>query len=142
MTIEILQSAMIEAMKNKDKARKDAISSIIGAIKKSAIDKKCKDNITEELVNEIIIKERKVVQEMVSTCPEDRADLRESYLTRLSIVEEFAPKMLTKREEIEEFIDSLNIPITKENRANIMKQIKSKVENMKVANQIITERLR
>ena len=33
MTLEILQSAMIAAMKDRNKARKDSISSLIGAIK-------------------------------------------------------------------------------------------------------------
>ena len=40
MTLETLQSEMIKAMKAKDKSRKDTISSLIGAIKKTAIDKK------------------------------------------------------------------------------------------------------
>ena len=38
MTLEVLQSAMIAAMKERNKSRKDAISSLIGAIKKTAID--------------------------------------------------------------------------------------------------------
>ena len=56
MTLEVLQSAMIAAMKERNKSRKDAISSLIGAIKKTAIDKNCRDNITEELVNEVQIR--------------------------------------------------------------------------------------
>jgi len=60
MTLETLQAAMIAAMKNKDKARKDTLSSLIGAVKKTAIDKMCKDNITDTLVDEVILKEKKL----------------------------------------------------------------------------------
>lgn len=56
MKLETLQTAMIAAMKNKDKTRKDTLSSLIGAVKKTAIDKMCKDNITEALVDEVILK--------------------------------------------------------------------------------------
>ena len=68
MTLETLQKEMIAAMKNKDKVRKDVLSSLIGAIKKAAIDQKCKENITEKLVDEVILKEKKTVQEMIDTC--------------------------------------------------------------------------
>jgi uncharacterized protein YqeY len=40
MTLEVLQKEMIAAMKAHNKVRKDTISSLIGAIKKVAIDEK------------------------------------------------------------------------------------------------------
>ena len=61
MTLETLQAAMIAAMKERNKARKDSISSLISAVKKAAIDKMCRDDISEELVNEVILKEKKTV---------------------------------------------------------------------------------
>ena len=56
MTLEKLQEQMITAMKNGDKPRKTAISGYIAAVKKVAIDKGCRDNITEEMVNETLTK--------------------------------------------------------------------------------------
>ena len=47
MELETLRSDMIAAMKAKDKARKEAISSLISAAKKVAIDEGCRDNISE-----------------------------------------------------------------------------------------------
>ena len=41
MELETLRSDMIAAMKAKDKARKEAISSLISAAKKVAIDEGC-----------------------------------------------------------------------------------------------------
>ena len=52
MTIEILQKEMIKALKEGNKFRKETISSLIAAVKKAAIDRGCRDNITEELVNQ------------------------------------------------------------------------------------------
>ena len=59
MKLETLQKDMIAAMKAKDKERKDSISSLIGAVKKVAIDEKVRDDIPEELVDRVILKEMK-----------------------------------------------------------------------------------
>ena len=47
MEIEQLQKDMIAAMKAKDKPRKEAISSLVSAVKKAAIDQGCRDDIKE-----------------------------------------------------------------------------------------------
>ena len=57
MELGVLQKDMIAAMKAKDKAKKDAISSVIAAVKKAAIDEGCRDDIKEELVDRVILKE-------------------------------------------------------------------------------------
>ena len=80
MTIEEMQKEMIRAMKDGKKLRKDTISSMISAIKKAAIDTKCKDNITEEFISQVILKEKKTMQEMIDTCPQDREEILEEYL--------------------------------------------------------------
>ena len=50
MQFETLQKDMIAAMKARDKVRKDAISTLVSAAKKAAIDEGCRDDIKEELV--------------------------------------------------------------------------------------------
>ena len=50
MQMETLQKDMIAAMKAKDKVRKEAISSLVSAVKKNAIDAGCRDDIKEDLV--------------------------------------------------------------------------------------------
>ena len=106
MTLETLQKDMIAAMKAQNKVKKDALSAIIGNIKKTAIDEKCKDNITEELVNRVILKEKKTVQEMIDTCPADRTDTLFALRVRMAIIEEYAPKMMSD-EEIKDAILTL-----------------------------------
>ena len=62
MQFETLQKDMIAAMKARDKVRKDAISTLVSAAKKAAIDEGCRDDIKEELVNRVILKEMKSVK--------------------------------------------------------------------------------
>lgn len=148
MNLETLQSAMITAMKNHEKERKDTISSLIGAIKKTAIDRKCKESISEELVSEVILKEKKTVQEMIDTCPEDRIELKNEYSYRLSVINEFAPTLITDEQELKKIITTLlseaHIEPFKNNKGQIMKtvmpELKGKVD-MKIANEVITKML-
>ena len=70
-----LQKQMIAAMKAKDKVRKEAISSLVSAAKKVAIDEGCRDDISEEIVGRVILKEMKTVKEQIDSCPADRTDL-------------------------------------------------------------------
>ena len=149
MTLETLQKEMIAAMKAHDKSRKDTISSLIGAVKKTAIDKKCKDNISEELVNEVVLKEQKTVQEMIDTCPKNRKDLLYEYQIRMTIISEFAPKLVTDKDEIKRMIlqvlpDSSEIEINKSNKGKIMKVVMPAMKgkaDMKIVNEILGELL-
>ena len=75
MQFETLQKDMIAAMKAHDKSRKDAISSLISAIKKVAIDEGHREDIKEDLVDRVILKELKTVKEQIDSCPADRTDL-------------------------------------------------------------------
>ena len=149
MKLETLQAEMITAMKNKDKVRKDTLSSLISAVKKAAIDKMCKDNITEELVNEVILKEKKTVQEMIDTCPVERNELLQEYTARFKVIEEFAPVLMTDEEEIKNVITTIlsdaQIEAIKANKGQIMKTVmpvlKGKVD-MKIANKVLTDIIR
>ena len=141
MTLEKLQAEMIAAMKSKNKLRKETISSIVQAVKKFGIDNMCKDNITEEQINTVILKEKKTMQEMIDTCPEDREDLSRSYKSKMMIIDEFAPALMTSKNEIQDFVNSLDIELTKANRSIIMKALKGKVD-MKIANQVVSSMLK
>lgn len=143
MTLEILNKEMIAAMKVHDKTRKETISAIISAVKKVAIDERCKDNITEELVNKVIFKEKKTMQEMIDTCPADRAETLKEYNLKMSIINEFAPQMMSENEieqEIKQILVVNNIDLT--NKGLIMKIIspilKGKAD-MKIVNQVVTK---
>ena len=147
MTLEMLEKEMTKARRNRDTVRITAISGLVNAVKVAAINERCKDNITEEFVNNILIKEQKTVQEMIDTCPADRTDLMTEYKNRMAIVKEFAPQLLTDPIEIKnQIMDAVNgeIEFIKNNKGKIMKIIapifKGKAD-MKIVNQVIGEML-
>ena len=138
MEFKKLQSDMVAAMKARDKARKDTISSLISAVKKLAIDEGKRDDIPEELVDRAIIKEEKTAQEQVDSCPADREDLKAEYQARLDV--EYAPKMMSP-EEIEEVLKTqfADVIATK-NKGQIMKAVMAELKgkaNGKDINQIV-----
>lgn len=124
MTLEMLQKEMIAAMKSGDKFRKTTISGLIAQIKKAAIDKGCRDNISEEMVNAELLKTKKITQEMIDTCPESRADLLEDYKQQMEIVCEFAPTLISDKDEIAAVLQNSGIEFIKSNRGVIMKWLK------------------
>lgn len=127
MTLEKLQSEMIQAMKNGDKFRKGIIADLVSNVKKAAIDKKCKDNIIEALVDEVLLKCKKTAQEMIDTCPADRVETLAEYVKQLDIINEFAPVLITDESEItceiREILTKNNIDPLKKNKGVIMKTI-------------------
>ena len=143
MTLEILQKEMIAAMKAKDKIRKDAISSLIGNIKKAAIDEKCRNDIPEELVNKVILKEKKTMQDMIDTCPSDRTETLAEYNQKMKIIEEFVPKMMSEdeiRKEVYHILATVDIFQTGKGAImkTVMPRLKGKADG-KLINKVVTE---
>ncbi len=87
--IDIVRASMVEAMKNKDKPRKDALSMLLSALKNVQIDKR--SPLTEEEENSIVKKEIKQCQETYDSAPADRTDIKEEAAFRISVYKEFAP---------------------------------------------------
>lgn len=105
MTIETLHNEMVIAWKAGDKIRKGVISDLIAQIKRAAIDKGCRDNIDEAMVNAELTKAKKITQEMIDTCPVDRVETLQEYKTRMEIVCEFAPRLIDNVEELNAILD-------------------------------------
>lgn len=137
-----LQKAMIDAMKAKDKERKDSIAVLVGAAKKMAIDAGCREDIPEDMVNQAILKEIKSVKEQIDTCPADRVELLESYKRRMAVMEEFAPKMLSAEEVKAILTSKFADVIATKNKGMIMKavmgELKGKADG-KVINAVVAE---
>ena len=142
MQFETLQKAMITAMKARDKARKDAISSLVSDVKKAAIDAGSRDNISEELVDKVILKSLKAAKEQLDTCPDDRTDLKEEYQFRYDVIKEYAPSMMSE-DEIRKFLtENFADVIASGNKGAIMKAVmpalKGKADG-KAINMIVAE---
>ena len=142
MTLEVLQKEMIAALKAHDKVRKDAISSLVAAIKKVAIDEGVRDNIVEELVDRVILKELKSVKEQIDTCPESRPELKEEYTKNYEIISEFAPKLLSKDEIKKILSEKFAEVIATKNKGMIMKAVMAELKGKadgKVINEAVAE---
>ena len=142
MQFEQLQKDMIAAMKERNKTRKDAISTLVSAAKKVAIEEGTRDNISEEIVGRVILKEIKTVKEQIDTCPASREDLRNEYQARLDVFQEYAPKMLSAQ-EVEAFLTEKYADlVTQKNKGLIMKtvmpELKGKAEGS-VINQVVAK---
>ena len=123
--------------------RTNIIADIIGNVKRAAIDKNCRDNITESMVDEVLLKYQKMVQEQIDTCPAGRVEALAEYKRQMEIVAEFAPILIADEEEIRCLIlDVVNgeVEFSKANRGKIMKIIvpvlKGKAD-MSVVNTVI-----
>lgn len=142
MTLEKLQKDMIAAMKARDKERKDSISSLVSAVKKVGIDNGCRDNIPEDIVDSVILKEIKSVKEQIDTCPADRTDLLEQYKARYDVFNEYAPKLLSEDEVRDILTTKFADVIATKNKGQIMKAVMAELMGKadgKVINQVVAE---
>lgn len=142
MKFEQLQKDMIAAMKARDKARKDSISSLISAVKKAAIDEGTRDNISDELADRVIMKELKTAEEQIASCPADRTELKAEYEARAAVIREYMPRLMSA-EEVKEVLETryADVLATK-NKGMIMKTVMAELKGKadgKVINQVVAE---
>ena len=144
MTLEILQKEMISALKAGNKFRKETISTLIAQIKKAAIDKGCRDNIPESLVDEELLKAKKAQEDSINLCPNARRDLYDEYVAQMRIIKEFAPSLIEDEDEIRNIILDCGFEVSKQNQGMIMKTIKASYAgkvDMKKVSQVFKEML-
>ncbi len=140
--IDEVRKAMVTAMKEGNKERKDSLSMLLSALKNKAIDKRA--DLTEAEENEVVLKEIKQTKETLEMTPADRTDIMEECKNRIAVYEEFAPKMLSV-EEIREVIQgvlnelSISAPTAKD-KGKIMKVLMPKVKGIadgKLVNEVL-----
>lgn len=141
--IDEVRSAMIAAMKSGDKESKETLSLLLSALKNKAIDKR--EALSEEEETQVILKEIKQTKETLELAPSDRTDIITECKNRISILEKFAPKMMSEDEiktVISSVLSALSIDApTGKDKGRIMKelmpQVKGKADG-KLVNEILT----
>ena len=127
MTYEKLLEDMKSAMLEKNALKKLVLANAITSIRNAAIAKRCKDNITEELVNEVLLKEKKTLQEMIDTCPKDRPEILDNYTKQYLTLIDYVPVLITDEETIADAIcgicEAEGIELVKSNKGKVMKAI-------------------
>jgi uncharacterized protein len=128
--IDEVRSAMVAAMKAKDKDTKETLSALLAALKNKAIDKRA--DLTEEEEIQVILKEIKQTKETLEMTPSDRTDIIDECKKRLAVLENYAPKMMDET-EIKEVIASvltkleIETPVAKD-KGRIMKELMPQVK--------------
>lgn len=127
MTYEILHNAMLEALKAGKKDTKNILSGFIAQIQKAAIDKGCRDNITESFVDAELLKIKKSIQEQIDTCPASRPELLERFNYEMEVVNLYAPTVIADENLIRAKIIQIvgGETLDKKQRGMVMKEIKS-----------------
>jgi len=141
--IDEVRSAMMAAMKAKDKDTKETLSMLLGALKNKAIDKRA--DLTEEEEIQVILKEIKQTKETLEMTPADRTDIIEECQKRIAVLEQYAPKMMGVEEIkaiIVETLAEVGIEApTGKDKGKIMKVLMPKVKGKadgKLVNEIFT----
>ena len=153
---ESIKADMTTALKNGDKLRRLTLADMVATIDKAATSGKKRVEITDAFVDEVMLKYKKTVQEMVDTCPDGATDPKRDaelkarkaeYLMKLSIALEYAPKVVDDPFKVETLILNFacenNLVLTKSNKGAIMKTImpflKQNNCDMKVANEVLNK---
>ena len=129
--IDEVRSAMVAAMKAKDKDTKETLSALLAALKNKAIDKRA--DLTEEEEVQVILKEIKQTKETLEMTP------------AIAVLEQYAPKMMDEaeiKEVIAGVLSGLGIDApTPKDKGRIMKELMPKVKGKadgKLVNDILT----
>ncbi|MDO4326767.1 MAG: GatB/YqeY domain-containing protein [bacterium] len=145
--IDVVRAAMVEAMKAKDKERKESLSMLLSALKNAQIDKR--EPLTEEEENAVVKKEIRQTRETYDMAPADRQDIRDEAAARIVVYQEFAPVDMTA-EQIAEVIDGvlaelgIEKPSPKEKGAImkvLMPRVKGKADG-KLVNQVLADKMK
>ena len=139
-----LNKEMIAALKSGNKFRKTTLSTLIAAVKKAAIDTGCRDNITDDMVIQVLKKEKKSLVDAVEKFPDMPIEKKSEYIEQCFIIDEFVPQEISNERQIFDIIWSIakeeDMAINKTNQGKFMKILKADYNvNMKVVSRVYKE---
>lgn len=126
---ESIKADMTAALKNGDKLRRLTLADMVATIDKASTSGKTRVEITDAFVDEVLLKYKKTVQEMVDTCPDNEkyATKKAEYLLKLAVATEYAPQVIDDVDEIKKMIYlwgcTNQVSIVTPNKGVIMKMI-------------------
>jgi len=143
---EKILNDMKDAMRNKDEVRLRVIRAIKTAIGYFEVEGE-KREATDEDIQKIILKEMKKRQESIEAYRQaGREDLARAEEEELKILEEYAPKMLSRDQIakiVQEVINELNA--TQKDFGRVMKEVMNRVKGSadgKLVNEVVRELLK
>ena len=142
--LEKLQKEMVKALKEGNKFRKLTLSTLISAVKKAGIDAGCRENIPDEMVIQVLKKEKKNLVDTVEKFPDMPVEKKREYIDQSLIIDEFVPQEICDEKQIEDIIKTVakeeGLEISKPNQGKFMKILKANYNvNMKVVSRVFAE---
>lgn len=142
--LERLQKEMVKALKEGNKFRKLTLSTLISAVKKAGIDAGCRENIPDEMVIQVLKKEKKNLVDTVEKFPDMPVEKKGEYIDQALIIDEFVPVEICNEKQIEDIIKAIakeeGLEISKPNQGKFMKILKADYNvNMKVVSRVFAE---
>ena len=139
--LERLQKEMVKALKEGNKFRKVTLSTLISAVKKAGIDAGCRDSIPDEMIIQVLKKERKNLVDTVEKFPDMPVEKKSEYVDQALIIDEFIPIEICDEKQIEDIIKTVakeeGLEISKPNQGKFMKILKADYNvNMKVVSNV------
>ncbi len=145
--IDTVRAAMVTAMKEHDKERKESLSMLLSALKNKQIDKR--EDLTEAEEFEVVKKEIKQTKETMELAPADREDIKEQCSKRLAVYSEFAPEEMSEDEiknTIQAVLNELGIAESSaRDKGKVMKELMTRVKGRadgSLVNRIVGELLK
>ena len=142
--LERLQKEMVKALKEGNKFRKLTLSTLISAVKKAGIDAGCRENISDEMVIQVLKKEKKNLVDTVEKFPDMPVEKKSEYIDQALIIDEFVPVEICNEKQIEDILRTVakeeDMEIIKANQGKFMKILKADYNvNMKVVSRVFAE---
>lgn len=143
---ETIRTDMIKAMKDKDKDRKNVLSYLVAQLKNVEIEKR--RSLTDDEVNEVINKQIKQTQDVLTLTPKHRLDIIQENEYTISVLKEYAPVMMDEaaiRHEIYATCTDMGVEVsslTAKDKGKLMGKLMPRVKGKadgKLVNQIVNE---
>lgn len=143
MKFEKMHEDMNAALKNSDKLTRLVLGDVLGNIKTAATAGKVKIDITDDFVDNVLIKYKKGIEDQIASCGElpQYAKLKEECCRKLEIINQYVPRVITDRNEIAQMItqwaDKMGVSYT--DKKTIMPMCKNAHMDMKTVTQVLNE---
>lgn len=143
---DVIRDDMINSMKNKQKNRKNILSYLLQQIINVEIEKR--RPLTDDEVNEVINKQIKQTEDVLSITPKHRLDIIKENEFTISVLKEYAPVMMDEnaiRHEVYATCTDLGIEVselTAKDKGKLMGKLMPRVKGKadgKLVNQIVSE---
>lgn len=143
MKFEKMHDDMNMALKTGDKLTRLVLGDMIGAVKTAATAGKVKVDITDDFVDGVLIKYKKGLEDQIASCGDltKYMELKEQCRRKLEIVERYAPREITDKNEIAQMIIQWveKMGVSYSDKKTIMPMCKKAHMDMKVVAQVLNE---